>query len=717
MAVNALHSYKWLMKGCFSVRFLQIFLFIAGFLAVSGAWAQEEGPYVKLRVLPEHGTIAAGETMWIGLEQSITPGWHTYWKNTGDSGATPRMQWTLPEGFEISEITWPVPHKLPYGPLLNYGYSDHVILLQKLSAPATLPGGPVDFSLKAEILVCKEECIPETSVHEFTLNGPESGAENNAAYLQDATHELPVEAGWSPEFSEDGGNFILKIPASETALFNTADLGSFEFFPEDWGLIDNAAMPVIGSAHGAIIIKQTRGERPLNGIEQTRGILTYKNPDGIRRALAFTATKPGATAATPTATEGGPAMVAFIQALALALLGGLILNLMPCVFPVLSIKALSLVKISEKHPELARKLGLSYTAGVVLCFLAIAASLIALKIGGAGLGWGFQLQNPVVVGLLAYLLFAIGLNLSGFFEIGGSLGSWGNKLTQGEGLPASFFTGVLATLVATPCTAPFMAAAIGYALVQPPVIALSIFAALGFGLALPYLLLSFIPKLRAFLPKPGAWMEIFRQFLAFPMFASAAWLVWVLAQQAGHMGLLGVLLGMIAIAFALWLLGHQPKTRRWRVVTIILAVLSLLLAIGFLPSGDIDPAEQAVQHSGMGEEYTPAKLAALLDGDKPVFVEMTAAWCLTCKVNHAAAIDVESTRALFKEMDVQYLVGDWTNEDPAITEYLNSYGRNGVPIYVYYGPPGETGGERPEARVLPQVLTPGIVKDYLTGNN
>ena len=698
------------------MKFLHIFLVFALFCAVSPVFAQgedvSEGPYVKLRVLPERGVIAAGEDMWIGLEQSIAPEWHTYWKNPGDSGAAPVIEWVLPAGFEISPIVWPVPHKLPYGPLLNYGYTDHVILLQKLSAPDTLPEGPLTLTAHANILVCQEECIPEASTHEIQLNGPESAAENNSAYLQDATHELPIEAGWSPAYHEEDGNFILTIPASENELFRAADLSSFEFFPENWGMVDNAAMPVIGAEKGAIIIKQARGEQPLSAVKDVKGILTYENADGKRRALEFTAQEKGAAIqAAPVEISGG--IIGLLRALALAVLGGLVLNLMPCVFPVLSIKALSLVKISEKDPKLARLHGIAYTAGILISFVGIAALLIALKSGGAAIGWGFQLQNPAVATLLAYLLFIIGLNLAGFFDIGGHLGSIGNKLTQGEALPASFFTGVLATLVATPCTAPFMAAAIGYALVQPPVIALIIFAALGFGLALPYLLLSFIPALRRFLPKPGAWMEIFRQALAFPMFASAAWLVWVVTEQVGSMGLLGVLMGMVAIALGIWLLSHQPKTRRWQIAVIILSALSFLIALGFLPSGERAPQQKTTEALSMGEEYTPEKLAQLLEGDKPVFVEMTAAWCLTCKVNHAAAIDVDSTRKLFKDLNVQYLVGDWTNQNPQITEYLNSYGRNGVPIYVYYGPRDPDTGDRPEPVVLPQVLTPGIVQDHV----
>ncbi len=393
----------------------------------------------------------------------------------------------------------------------------------------------------------------------------------------------------------------------------------------------------------------------------------------------------------------------------------MLINLMPCVFPVLLIKALSLVKIADKHPELARLHGLSYTAGVVLSFVAIAGALIALQTAGAGVGWGFHLQNPIVVTLLAYLLFIIGLNLSGLFEFGGEFVNIGGKLTQGSGLGSSFFTGVLATLVATPCTAPFMGTAIGFALTQDPIVSLSVFAALGFGLALPYLALSFAPFLQHALPKPGAWMETFKELLAFPMYASAAWLVWVLSQQIGPMGMLGVLMGMVAIAFGLWLLKHRPKSGYWKAKTKIIAVIAFISAIALLPVGELaQPNNSVVQSMEFGETYSPEKLEALLNENSPIFVEMTAAWCITCKVNHAIAINTDATKKLFAGTKVRYLIGDWTNQDLEITKYLNRYGRNGVPIYVYYGPKDAETCTRPDPKVLPQILTPGIVKNAIT---
>ncbi len=689
--------------------------------------AQEPEQYVQTRLLPEYGAIQPGQEIWVGIEQSIYPHWHTYWVNPGDSGSAARINWSLPEGFEISEFYWPAPTKIPYDPLLNYGYEDHVTLLQKLKAPEILPDGPLKFSADFEVLVCKEECIPEFGTYEFTLNGPNAQDENNHDYLLEARASLPIKTDWSVFYGEVDGQLTLDFSQARDLDLTGIDLNTLAFFPLEWGVIDNPQPVQASPDNGALTLSQARGDRALSAVGNIEGVLTFSAPDGKRQAAQFTA-KPAATMAsalsepTSKATSGSInnalPKTTFISALIFALLGGIVLNLMPCVFPVLSIKALSLVKIAEKHPEQARMHGLSYTGGVILSFLAIAGALIALKMTGAEIGWGFQLQNPLVVGLLAYLLFIIGLNLSGMFEFGANLTNIGGKLTQkrndkSHGYSNSFFTGVLATLVATPCTAPFMGVAIGFALLQPAIVSLTIFAALGFGLALPYLLLSVLPSLQHIMPKPGAWMEIFKQLLAFPMYASAAWLVWVLSQQAGSMGTIGALMGMIAIAFGIWLLAHKPKNQNLRIFVIILAAISFLGAVKLLPSGG-EQSQTTQQQSvrAFGEVFSNEALESALSTNDPVFVEMTAAWCITCKVNHAAAININSTKALFAEKNVRFLIGDWTNQDPKITQYLDLFGRNGVPLYVYYGAP-DANGIRPAPKILPQILTPSMVADTI----
>lgn len=677
---------------------------------------------MKIRLLAERGFVQPGEEIWIATEQSIREGWHTYWKNPGDSGTAPKITWTLPTGASVSEIYWPTPEKFPYGPLLNYGYKNNVILLQKLKLPDILPAGKIELSADIEILVCAVECIPEYGTYKLILNGDDAQSENNQNYLSTARAKLPQTADWDSDFKVEDGVFKLEIkPSNKTVLVNlTPEM--IDFFPVEWGLVSNKAAPKITFEDDEIHITQDKGERSDAQLDQLKsapfiivlgkGANRYAYEINADHDAGFIQALLPASESTPE-KQGGPS---FLYILLLALLGGLILNLMPCVFPVLSIKALSLVKIADQDPAAARKHGVYYTLGIVLSFLLIASVLIGLKAGGAEIGWGFQLQNPIVVALLCYLLFIIGLNFFGFFEFSGRFTNIGSRLTQGESYSASFFTGVLATLVATPCTAPFMGVAVGYALTQSALVALIVFAVLGFGLALPYLVLSFSPALERMLPKPGAWMEKFKQLLAFPIFLSAAWLAWVVAQQSGPIGVLYILGGIILITFALWILRDSSRHIWQKIVSVLVMVIavSLLALLPVMPK-DLSPSMQAT--SSLGEQaYSPTALEAALATDQPVFVEMTAAWCITCKVNHATSINIEATKKLFASEKVIVLIGDWTHQDAEITKYLASFGRNGVPFYVFYGRPDAT-GKRPAPATMPEILTPGIVADTVKGSN
>ena len=664
--------------------------------------AQTPDNLVQIRLLAEKSQINANEDIWIGIEQTITPEWHTYWVNPGDSGTATTANWRLPEGFAIGDIQWPIPEKLPYGPLLNYGYENTVTLLQKLTVPAEIPEGAFTLTADIELLVCKEECIPEYGTYTLTLNAPETTTEDNSTLFADALSKLPSKSeAHTAAFYEQNGNFIL-----EANGFEAINADTIEFLPIDWGIISNSAEQSVRVENNMLTITQARGERSLDTLEIINGLIAFTEQNGTRRALHISATaKPAPITEQPVeTTEAAQATngITIPQALLFALLGGMILNLMPCVFPVLSIKALSLVKIAaenkEAAPHKAKIHGLAYTAGVILSFLAIAAILLILKSAGAGIGWGFQLQNPIVVGSLALLLFAIGLNLSGYFEFGKSI-SVGNTLTQKQGPSGSFFTGVLATAVATPCTAPFMAGAIGFALTQTAAVNLLVFAALGLGLALPYLALSFTPSLQKIMPKPGAWMDVFKQLLAFPMFLSAVWLTWVLTKQAGATGLLQLLLAASALTFGLWLFKFK------RIFAKTLAFIMFATTIGLVSIQSQMPASDTPQAEMTHNTYSPKALQTTLSGDAPVFVEMTADWCITCKVNAAIGINIPATRKAFTDNNVTYLIGDWTNEDPIITQYLENYERNGVPLYVYYGP-RDANGTRPQGQVLPQILTP-----------
>lgn len=677
------------------IRFLAITLLYAGL--IPSAFAQQNNEnHVQIRLIAEHSEIKAGEEIWIGIEKSIAPHWHTYWINPGDSGTPLNADWTLPEGFTIGDIHWPTPQKITYGPLLNYGYEGNTVLLQKLNVPNEIPEGEITLSADIELLVCEEICIPEYGTYTLTLNAPTTAGEDNTAFFKKAASKLPqpLPANASVTFHENNGNLALEI--------KNLNGEKAELLPLDWGIVTNHEPASITKNGDTYTLSQKRGERALEDLDTIKGLLAYNDNNGAQTAYKFEASPTPSTATTQTTSTPASSGITTLQALLFALLGGMILNLMPCVFPVLSIKALSLIKIANESPEKAKIHGLAYTAGVVLSFLAIAALLLVLKAAGAEIGWGFQLQNPVVVGGLALLLFAIGLNLSGYFEFGKSI-SVGNTLTQKQGPSGAFFTGILATAVATPCTAPFMAGAIGFALTQSAAVNLLIFAALGLGLALPYLALSFMPALQKIMPKPGAWMDVFKQSLAFPMFLSAIWLTWVLTKQTGASGLLQILLAASTLTFGIWLFKFKNAFAKILAYLIFATTIALVAIQPQIPQTNA-PVSKEASH----KTYSPQALDQLLKGNNPIFVEMTADWCITCKVNAKIGIKTNATRTAFADNNVEYLIGDWTNGDADITQYLESHGRNGVPLYVYYGPRNKD-GKRPDGQVLQQILTPTTI--------
>ncbi len=700
--------------------------------AIAHADDKEMEQYTTLTPVAERIALRPADEITIATQINLEPHWHVYWKNPGDSGLPVKITWELPEGFTIGEIQWPTPDKISYDILVNYGYYDQATLLQTLKAPDTLPEGKITLEAKVDMLVCNEICIPESSEFTINLNDPEKLEEDNNAFIEQAQLKIAPLIKGQFFYSENDGNLHLSLKPEDRTLLTDANTNNLEFFPYDWGAINHIAMPTASIEDGQVTIIHERGDQPLEKIKTLKGLLVIKGNKGENKGFEIEAMAEKKTISPPVTVNQNntspaqsaevsknvqPAKTTLLSALYLALFGGIILNLMPCVFPVLSMKALSLVKMGEKENNIARLHGIAYTLGVIISFLIIGGTLIVLKEAGSAIGWGFQLQNPMVVAVLAYLLFSIGLNLIGFFEFDFGLGNVGNKLTQGHSIGSSFFTGALATIVATPCTAPFMGAAMGFALTQSALVSLSVFAMLGFGLALPYLLLSFIPALRKILPRPGAWMNTFKQFLAFPMFASCIWLVWVLDQQSGAMGILIVLLGMLAIAFAVWL-SHIRTQGFAKTVKRVCFALSLILAIYSVSyvKTSMEISSSSEKAYSFGQPYSPEKLSELLEGNDPIFVEMTAAWCITCKINHSIALNVPSTKIFFEGKNIQYLIGDWTNSDDTITKYLDSFGRNGVPLYVYYGPRNSATNMRPDPQILPQVLTPKIVQEKIGQN-
>ncbi len=691
------------MMMIFRILLPLIVLAVLGPSAVASLAPGEDftSPKVRVELLSDVTAIEPGGTFWIGLHQQIDPGWHTYWRNPGDSGAPTTLSLELPAGFSVSELQWPIPERIPYGPLLNFGYHDEVLLLQQVSVPADWRGDSLTLAGKADWLVCADICIPESADVDLTL--PVQDADPAVALLFERTRQqLPRSMDVAVTQSVAGEEILLQI---EMAGLSGGRIDTVTFFPFIEGLMDNPAPQSFSISPAGLRLKLVAGydftpDRVLAGV-----VVVEEVVGGNRLRTAFEIS-PQLDVSTQ-ATAG----ISLVTVLALAFLGGVILNLMPCVFPVLSIKILSLL---EHRPASSRTHGWVYVAGVVLSFVAIAAVLLSLRAGGEQIGWGFQLQSTVVVSLLVYLFFLIGLNLLGQFELGTGIMGFGSSLTLRHDYVGSFFTGVLATVVAAPCTVPFMATAVGYAMTQPAQTAVSVFAMLGVGMATPYLLLCYSPRLMSRLPRPGPWMVRFREVLSFPMFATAAWLTWVLTQQAGSAGVLVIGSGLVALAFVVWLLRHLPAAGPVRTGLQLIALLTvagtLWMAVslpGQVPEG---AAPGAVERAGyLGPRSAPWSAEALAAAREqgPVFVNFTAAWCITCKVNEAVALNSAAVRAAFERGGITYLKADWTNEDPEITRALAEYQRSGVPLYLFY----RAGEDR--AHVLPQLLTESLLLDAL----
>ncbi|MBK8908566.1 MAG: thioredoxin family protein [Rhodospirillales bacterium] len=681
---------------------------------------------VRASLITETERVRPGGTAWVALRFDIAPGWHTYWRNPGDSGEPTRIDWRLPDGVRAGDIQWPYPQAIPYGPLINFGYEGRVLHLVAITVPDTWQAGtPVPLVAEATWLVCAEICIPQSATLETTLT-TEPSTRSDVGAVEDfaeTRQRLPLPSPWPARFGADGENIRIAIDTGAVG----ANVIHAQFFPFEWGIVEPTIPPVFAFDDGRLSLTARRGERIADasvvegvlvvtersgGATLTRALELAAEPTlagGLRGAATASSDRSSLAATTGAGTPGLTTMIAF------AVLGGMILNLMPCVFPVLSMKAMGLIRHASASARQRRLSGLAYTAGVLSFMGLVAGLLIALRAGGEQLGWGFQLQSPVFVGVMAVVLFVLGLNLSGVFEIGAGIMGRGAGAASRSGTVGSFFTGSLAAMVATPCTAPFMGTAIGYALTRPWPIALAVMLALGFGLALPYLLLTLMPGLGRWLPRPGPWMERFKQLLAFPLYASAAWLVWVLSLQAGPDGVLATLAALVLVAFAVWLHrsiggaegapGVVGKTAVAAIAVVALALVASLRAVEpSMPASGPTAAETA----GLAAEpYSSRRLAELRDADRPVFVNITAAWCITCKLNERVALSSERVARLFREEGVIYLKGDWTNRDPEITRFLAAFGRSGVPLYLLYG----AGDDQPH--ILPQLLTESMVVDAI----
>lgn len=661
-----------------------------------------ERDHVVVELLSEVDEILPGRPFRVGLSIRHESEWHTYWRNPGDSGLETRFTWTLPEGFEAGDIQWPYPERHEIGHLVNYGYSDDLLLPVEITPPDSLAAGRgVGIRLKADWLVCKIECIPGSA--EFTLKlpviGPDGAANRSAPEsgfaprFARADERRPKPVDWQARFSTDGDQLGLQV-------LNVAelDIASLQFFPAHPTLVEHAAKPFFALDGDTLQVSQPLSPY-FSRAPDTLRFLLVDTRDG--RAWSLSAEAGLLQSVGPVSEPGTPERPLYLL-IAMALAGGVLLNLMPCVFPVLSLKAMSLVSSGPARP---RRHALAYTAGVVLSFAALAGLLLALRAGGNAIGWGFQLQSPWFVGVLIYLLFAMGLSLSGLVEFGTRWMGLGSTLADQAGLRGSFFTGVLATLVASPCTAPFMGTALGLAVVLPAPQAMIVFLALGFGLALPLATVGFWPQLARILPRPGPWMDTFKQFMAFPLYLTVVWLVWVLARQTGPDGVGALLAGLVALAFALWLIGRPAMHRRTATVSHAATALALVVAVAALAAGTSRQNEAISSIDAAWEPFSEERLSEInADPETGAFVNMTADWCVTCLVNERVALETETVRRAMRESGTIYLKGDWTRRDPEITRFLQRFERNGVPLYVFY-----PAGDPTNPRVLPQILTPATV--------
>ena len=691
---------------------LMIALLVAEFAATGAriANAQErpaQGRHVSVSLVAETRSIVPGHSFHLALRQQIEAGWHTYWLNPGDAGLPTTIDWTLPRAFKAGPILWPQPKRIAYGPVVDYGYENEVLLPVDIDVPSTVaPGTNVVIAAHASWLVCSDTCIPEDA--DLSISVPvaaESEADpDGAERLASVRARLPLRNPFPTTTSVNAENITLHI-----AMGDARKLRDVMFFPGDRDVIDNGApqTPVAGPEGLTLMLRRDGTKPPPTALN---GLLTFRD------SAAPSDTGPQAiTISSPIehVSANSSGQLGLVWALILAFAGGVLLNLMPCVLPVLSIKAFSLAQHAQSAAREVRVQGIAYAAGVLASFAMIAALLLGMRAAGTEIGWGFQLQSPLFVALMIYVLFAVGLNLSGVFSFGERIASAAGELSSRAGYSGSFLTGELATLVATPCTAPFMAAALGYAIAQPWYRSLAIFEAVGFGMALPYLGIAFSPGLRRFLPKPGSWMIGLKQFLAFPIYGTAVWLTFVLARESSGLAVTLILSGLVLIAFAAWLYeGLRHSETRWRRWGLAASALSLIGAVALVPlAGTNQTLHAAASENNAGVNWLPFstnKVDELQAQGTSIFVDFTADWCITCKINERIALESPAVIEAFAKNEVAALRADWTRQDPTITRMLEANGRAGVPLYLFYPKPGPR-GERPAPVILPQILTAATI--------
>jgi thiol:disulfide interchange protein/DsbC/DsbD-like thiol-disulfide interchange protein len=672
------------------MRWISTFFTLVIILIQSLSASQATLEHTQVELMSEVETIKPETPFWVVFKITMKPGWHTYWKNPGDSGMETTLTWDLPDGFSASPIQWLPPETLTLGPVASFGYSNESFHLVQITPPKDLPQESYTLKLSADWLVCEGICIPENVSLALTLT---KSTENDLLYtshkalIDELVDELPNKPNQFGEYRINGENIEFYLPENFLIDRKISDVA---FYPEEKGTLKNGAQQHWVIKDNRLIISILKD---FSSPDRITGLVKITDADSkeIKSYQLYF----GKVQVAP--IDDGLAGSLW-GILVFAFLGGLILNAMPCVFPVLSLKAVSIASKAKSHHTFIRQQGLLYTLGVLVSFAVMAVILISLKTSGESVGWGFQMQNPYFIVFMAYLLFFVGLSLSGLTYLPALFGTSQATIDDNKNPWSSFWIGVLAVLVATPCTAPFMGVAVGYALGQSSLIIILVFLALGLGFSAPYLLISLLPITLRLLPKPGRWMETFKEFMAFPMYLTVAWLLWVLVQQSGSRGLIACLIGLIFMSFSLWFWGRFTP----RLIPVKILTGLFLTSLTLSPLVYIKPSLEIIQT----EKFSRQRLQELRAQGRPVFVYATAAWCITCKANEFA-LKSPALQLIFKNQDITLLEADWTNQDSEITDYLKSFSRSGVPLYVYYPAQGD-------ANVLPQLLTENIIVQALT---
>jgi thiol:disulfide interchange protein DsbD len=622
----------------------------------------------------------------VGIKFELEEGWHTYWKNPGDAGEGASIEWDLSKGLTASKVLWPGPERIPVEPLMTFGYNNEVILLTEISSDEDVQF-PLNIQAQVGWFTCKEICIPQEGIVELKITSGNFIPSKNNEEINNYLESVPTRFNQEYRVEKLEDKYFLL-----TDIDNGKHFEDIYFFPNEYGLTSYTEDQIYEKNLNSFTLEIKASKAKLN-LDRFEGVIETLNSDGKNYyEISF-----------PLQNKVKDDSQNVVLLILFAFIGGLILNIMPCVFPILSIKILRFVEYGENSSSQTYKFGLFYSLGVILSFLLIAFTLLAFKASGEVIGWGFQLQYPLVIAILFYLFVALGFMFMSNLVFGSQLGQLSVAAQVKNESLESFLTGILAVVVASPCTAPFMGSAIGFALLQPSLNSIFIFLSLGIGFALPYLILSIKPALLSFLPKPGAWMETFKQFMAFPMWASALWLLWVLSGQVDPDTVILVLIGGLSISLALWLLERNTSEimlLKWLVRLAVLAIFALSILI--LPTSYSTQTSQNQQDITYSEEL----LTEYRDDNELIFLNFTADWCITCKVNESVALNSEEVKALIKQKNIRYLEADWTRKNEAIAKKLEEFGRSGVPLYLLYPSTGKP-------IILPEILTEDILLNYL----